>query len=93
MKVRRRGVVAAKRYGCCLKAIEITRGDEVYLKRDSENKYDINAVQVLYCSKKILGYIPRYYSNSVAELLETKEKFCAKYIMLIKVRIAMNASG
>ena len=30
----------------CLKAVEITRGDEVSLKKDSENKYDINAVQV-----------------------------------------------
>ena len=58
----------------CLKAIEITRGDEVYLKKDSENQYDINAVQVLDCSGKVLGYIPRYYSNSVAELLETKKK-------------------
>ena len=57
-----------------LKAIEITRGDEVYLKKDSENQYDINAVQVLDCSGKVLGYIPRYYSNSVAELLETKKK-------------------
>ncbi|MCI9020648.1 MAG: DNA-binding protein [Eubacterium sp.] len=59
--------------GDCVKAIEITRGDEVYLKKDSENKYDINAVQVLDGSGKILGYVPRYYSNSVAELLETKK--------------------
>lgn len=58
----------------CLKAVEITRGDEVSLKKDSENKYDINAVQVLDHSGKILGYIPRYYSSSVAELLETKKK-------------------
>lgn len=58
----------------CSKAIEITRGDEVYLKKDLENIYDINAVQVLDSSGKILGYIPRYYSNSVAELLETKKK-------------------
>ena len=58
----------------CLKAIEITRGDEVFLKKDSKNKYDINAVQVLDSSGKVLGYVPRYYSNSVAGLLETKKK-------------------
>lgn len=83
----------------CLKAVEITRGDEVSLKKDSENKYDINAVQVLDHSGKILGYIPRYYSSSVAELLETKKKIschvynvdknkncneCIKIIMEIK---------
>lgn len=57
----------------CLNAIEITRGDEIFLKRDLDNKDDINAVQVLDYSGKILGYIPRYYSSSVAELLETKK--------------------
>jgi len=83
----------------CLRAIEITRGDEVFLKKDSENKYDENAVQVLDRSGKILGYIPRYYSSSVAELLEIKKKItchvynvdknkncneCIKIIMEIK---------
>lgn len=58
----------------CLKAIAITRGDEVFLKKDSENRHDTNAVQVLDCSGRILGYIPRYYSSSVTKLLETKKK-------------------
>lgn len=58
----------------CLKAVQITRGDELFLKYDPENKYDVNAVQVLDYSGKILGYIPRYYSASVAKLLETKKK-------------------
>ena len=58
----------------CLKAITITRGDEVFLKKDSENMHDTNAVHVLDYSGKILGYIPRYYSSSVTKLLETKKK-------------------
>lgn len=58
----------------CLKAIAITRGDEVFLKKDSENRHDTNAVQVLDCSGRILGYVPRYYSSSVTKLLETKKK-------------------
>lgn len=63
----------------CLKAVEITRGDEVFLKKDSENKYDKNAVKVLDYSGKILGYIPRYYSSSVNELLDTKKISCHVY--------------
>lgn len=83
----------------CLKATELTRGDEIFLKKDSENVHDENAVQVLDCTGKILGYIPRYYSKSVAELLETEKKIichvynvdkskncneCIKMIMEIK---------
>lgn len=58
----------------CFKSMEITRGDEVFLKKEQENKYDVNAVQVLEHSGKILGYIPRYYSDSVAKMLEAKKK-------------------
>lgn len=74
-------------------------GDEVFLKKDSENKYDTNAVKVLDYSGQVLGYIPRYYSSSVTKLLETKKKIschvynvdksqncneCIKIIMEIK---------
>lgn len=58
----------------CRRAIEVTRGDEVFLQKDLENKYDKNAVQVVDYSGKILGYIPRYYSSSVVELLEKNKK-------------------
>lgn len=53
----------------CADSVEITRGDEVYLKREVNNKYDYNAVQMLDVTGKVLGYIPRYYSASVVELL------------------------
>lgn len=64
----------------CLKAVEITRGDEVFFKRDLENKYDEYAVQMLgYLGAKI-GYVPRYYSKSVSELMEKgKEIECHIY--------------
>lgn len=58
----------------CLDAADITRGDEIYLKRELDNSYDYNAVQMLDISGKVLGYIPRYYSASVASLLEDKKK-------------------
>lgn len=54
----------------CSKAIEVTRGDEIFLKRDLENKHDEYAIQLLDYSGKALGYVPRYYNRSVAELLE-----------------------
>lgn len=58
----------------CVDAAEITRGDEIYLKREPDNAYDINAVQMLDISGKVLGYIPRYYSKSVASLLVNNKK-------------------
>ncbi len=58
----------------CLKAMKITRGDEVVLKRDLENKHDEYAVQMLDCSGKVFGYVPRYYSKSVAKLMEMGKK-------------------
>ncbi len=58
----------------CSKAIEATRGDELFLKRDLENKYDKYAIQMLGYSGKVFGYVPRYYSRSVAELLEKGNK-------------------
>lgn len=58
----------------CEKEMGITRGDEVFLKRDLENKHDGYAVQLLDYSGKVFGYIPRYYSKSVSELLEQGRK-------------------
>lgn len=58
----------------CENSIEVIRGDEVYLKRESNNPYDHNAVQMLNYEGKVLGYIPRYYSESVSLLLAKKQK-------------------
>lgn len=64
----------------CAEAVEITRGDEVFPKRQTDNKFDYNAVQLLDVTGKVLGYIPRYYSAGVAELLEKgKRVICHIY--------------
>lgn len=55
----------------CAEAVTLTRGDEVFLRSQPENEYDPNAVEVLDVSEKVLGYIPRYYSRSVTELLNS----------------------
>lgn len=58
----------------CTEAVTVTRGDEVFLRSQPENKYDPNAVEMLDVSGKVLGYIPRYYSKSVTELLKQGSK-------------------
>lgn len=83
----------------CAQAIKVTRGDEVFLRKEPDNRYDQNAIQLLDSSGKILGYIPRYYSKGVTELLNLEKKIlchiyhvdknkncneCIKVIMEIK---------
>lgn len=58
----------------CDEAFIVTRGDEVFLRSQPENEYDPYAVEILDVSEKVLGYIPRYYSKSVTELLKQGTK-------------------
>lgn len=58
----------------CAQAVRITRGDEVFLREEPDNCYDQNAVQCLDISGKVLGYIPRYYSRGVTELLKREKR-------------------
>ena len=67
-------IAGARHYlGCvgeqCENSIQVTRGDEGLLERDIENQYDKNAVKILTEKKDMLGYLPRYYSESVSYLL------------------------
>lgn len=58
----------------CSDAMEITRGDEVFLERTLNSMDDECTIQLVDSSGKAFGCIPRYYSKSVAELLEQKKK-------------------
>lgn len=58
----------------CGKSISVTRGDEVVLRREPDNRYDKNAVQMLDVSGHLLGYIPRYYSEGVSKMIESSKK-------------------
>ncbi|MEE0712985.1 MAG: HIRAN domain-containing protein [Blautia sp.] len=83
----------------CRQAVKVTRGDEVFLRKEPDNTYDQNAVQFLDNYGNVLGYMPRYYSKGVSELLVNGEKItchiyhvdkskncneCIKVIMKIK---------
>lgn len=63
----------------CDNSMEVTRGDDVILHWEKNNPYDENAVQVFNTSQKLLGYIPRYYSKGIKELLETSKVQCHIY--------------
>ncbi len=58
----------------CDKAISVTRGDEIILRRELDNHFDTNAVQMLDVSGKLLGYVPRYYSEGVSQMLAGNKK-------------------
>ncbi len=45
----------------------IRERDELYLSRESNNEYDQFAVRVELQNGQLIGYIPRYYSESVSK--------------------------
>ena len=63
--------MACKGEDCSLRTDLIT-GDEVSLSPDKDNQYDKYAIIVKSKDKTILGYIPRYYSQSVYMRLEKR---------------------
>lgn len=68
-------VAGARHYlGCggnqCGNAIQVTRGDEVFLKHEAENPHDENAIRVVNEQQELLGYVPRYYSRAFVKFIE-----------------------
>ncbi len=54
--------------------------DKLLLELDPNNEHDSRAVKVIFCkdgNKYHLGYVPRYYSNELAELLGDKLDYSA----------------
>ncbi|MCI1210002.1 MAG: HIRAN domain-containing protein [Treponema sp.] len=69
-------LAGARHYlGCkgeeCNNAVNVNRGDEVFLRQDAKNPKDTCAVAVYSESDNLLGYIPRYYSEGIFDLLRT----------------------
>ncbi|WP_343207994.1 HIRAN domain-containing protein [Anaerolentibacter hominis] len=59
----------------CSNAINVTRGDEVFLNRELDNPFDENAIRVTNETEDLLGYIPRYYSLAFIHMIEEGKKF------------------
>ncbi len=71
-----RHAVDLKKYKNLLKI-----NDNIYLEEDPTNEYDKYAIKVLYKYKnKIfqLGYVPRYYTKDLTEMLNKKIAYSAK---------------
>ena len=58
----------------CAKNCDLKIGDKLSLELEPENERDSNAVKILY-NDKILGYIPRYYSENVTRIIKENKKY------------------
>ena len=58
----------------CIKSYNLKVGDELSLELEPKNEKDSNAVKILH-NNKILGYIPRYYSENVTRIIKENKKY------------------
>lgn len=62
----------------CKQIIQIN--DKLLLELESDNKYDENAIKVIFHKnnkKYHLGYVPRYYAKELTDLLKNKVEYSA----------------
>lgn len=55
--------------------------DNLYLEKESDNQYDKYAIKIIYKKDNKsyhLGYVPRYYSKDLTEMLDKKVEYSAK---------------
>lgn len=53
----------------CEKSLDLKKGESVLLKREPENEKDSNAIAVYKDNNQKIGYIPRYYSEAISNML------------------------
>lgn len=76
--------MAGTRYyvGCesehCKDAIQLQKDETLILKREPENRNDANAVAVYTNAQKLIGYIPRYYSEAISTILQNGRNITCK---------------
>ena len=58
----------------CLLVTELDRGDQLFLKKEPDNKQDAYAIEIMTGNNKRVGYIPRYYSKAFTRLLDENRK-------------------
>jgi hypothetical protein len=73
-------VAGARHYiGCdgeiCEEALELLKGDQLILKPEPSNIYDKNAIKILDKEGNHVGYLPRYYCESVLEYMKKNGKY------------------
>ena len=79
--VKRIFYIAGVRYyiGCegedCNKAIHLEAGNKLKLDLDPKNQYDKNAIKIIDSKGNHVGYLPRYYSESVTTILKKGARY------------------
>lgn len=54
----------------CEKSINLSIGDKLNLELEPTNKFDKNAIKIVDLKDNHIGYLPRYYSESMKEYLD-----------------------
>ncbi len=68
----------------CEEALQLTKGDKLRLKPEPSNPYDKNAIKILDEDDKHIGYLPRYYCESVLEYLKKGSKYTCTVLEMNK---------
>lgn len=68
----------------CEKAIHLDVGDRLSLEREPTNEFDKNAIKIMDKNNNHIGYLPRYYSESVIEYLKHGATYECKVIEVNK---------
>lgn len=63
----------------CVKHYGIKKNDDIELVHEFDNEKDPNAVQMLY-NEECIGYVPRYYAESISKIVDNKRKYTCKVI-------------
>ncbi len=66
------------------KAIHLKVGDRLSLELEPTNKFDKNAIKIIDKDNNHVGYLPRYYSESVAGYIKQEEKYKCKVLEVNK---------
>lgn len=79
--IERKFNVAGQRYylGCngenCNKSLDVKIGEDLILELEPNNKFDKFAIKICNKSNQLIGYIPRYYSKELCELINNGWKY------------------
>ncbi|QGH20890.1 HIRAN domain-containing protein [Clostridium butyricum] len=60
---------------CCDKSIDLSNEEKLYLELEPTNEYDRYAVKINNENNVLVGYMPRYYSESVFEFITKGAKY------------------
>ena len=59
----------------CAKSVDLNTEESLQLILEPENRYDQNAIKIVTSNNVHIGYIPRYYSESIIELINKGYKY------------------